>query len=128
MADNEHIHDENCGCGEDGDYGTVTLTLDDDREVECAILSIYPVGDKQYIALLPLDENQEAAEDEDVLIYRFIDNGDEDPEIENIEDDDEYEAAADAFDEMLDEEEFEDEDEDDDSSVDPDDPTAEKDL
>ena len=36
---------------------------------------------------------------------------DEDPEIENIEDDEEYEAAADAFDELLDEQEFDDEEE-----------------
>ena len=37
MAENEHIHDDNCGCGEDEDLGTVTLTLEDDKEVECAI-------------------------------------------------------------------------------------------
>ena len=131
MAENEHIHDDNCGCGEDEDLGTVTLTIEDDKEVECAILSIYPVGDNQYIALLPLDENGEANEESDVLIYRFIDNGeDEDPEIENIEDDEEYDAAADAFDELLDEEEFDDDSEDDEDAPadDADDPTAEKDL
>jgi hypothetical protein len=44
---------------------------------------------------------------DEVLIYRFIDNGeDQDPELENIEDDDEYDAAVDAFDEILDEDEF----------------------
>ena len=94
----------------DDDLGTVTLTLEDDSEVECMILAIYPAGGRDYIALLPMDENGEPEADSDVLIYRYIDHGeDEDPEIENIEEDDEYETAADAFDEMLDEQEFEEE-------------------
>ena len=41
-------------CG--GDGVTVTLTLDDDSTVECAIVGIFDGGDKEYIALLPLDE------------------------------------------------------------------------
>lgn len=106
MAENEN-NSENY---EDGDLGTVTLTLDDDTEVECAILAIYPVDDKQYIALLPVDENGDAADDADVLIYRFYDNGDDgDPDLENIEADEEYQAAADAFDQLLDEDSDEDE-------------------
>lgn len=106
-----HQHD-GCSCSDDDDLGTVTLTLEDDTDVECAILAIYPVEEKQYIALLLLDENGEAKEDEDVLIYRFVDNGeDQEPDLENIEDDAEYEAAADGFDELLDEEDFEGDDE-----------------
>ena len=66
------------------------------------IRNSYPVGDKEYIALLPMNDDSD-----EVLIYRFIDNGeDQDPELENIEDDDEYDAAVDAFDEILDEDEF----------------------
>lgn len=72
--------------------------------LECAILTVYPVGDKQYIALLPLDENGEN-EDGEVFLYRYKEENDN-PSLENIEDDDEYEAAADAFDEMLDDQEF----------------------
>jgi uncharacterized protein YrzB (UPF0473 family) len=87
---------------EEDDLGSVILTLDDDTELECSILCIYPVGDKEYIALLPMNDDSD-----EVLIYRFIDNGeDQDPELENIEDDDEYDAAVDAFDEILDEDEF----------------------
>ena len=44
-----------CGCGSDcGTDGqaTVTLTLDDGTIQECAILTIFPVEDKEYIALL----------------------------------------------------------------------------
>ena len=84
---------------------TVTLTLDNDEVVECAILTIYDVGDREYIALLPLDENGEA-EEGDVYLYRYEEvNGE--PTLDNIDDDDEYEAAADAFDEWLDTQEFE---------------------
>ena len=83
---------------------TVTLTLDDDTELECAVLTIYEVDGKEYIALLPMDEAEN--EDGDVYIYRYAEV-DGEPTLENIEDDDEYEAAADAFDEWLDEQEFE---------------------
>ncbi|MBM6947598.1 DUF1292 domain-containing protein [Mordavella massiliensis] len=84
---------------------TVTLTLDNDEVLECAVLTIFEAGGRQYIALLPLDENGE--EEGDVYIYRYIDTDPENPDLENIEDDDEYEIAADAFDEWLDEQEFE---------------------
>lgn len=84
---------------------TVTLTLDNDETLECAVLTIYSVGDQEYIALLPM--NDEENEDGDVYLYRYIETEDGEPTLENIEDDDEYEAAADAFDEWLDEQEFE---------------------
>ena len=84
---------------------TVTLTLDNDEVLECAVLTIYEAGGRQYIALLPLDENGE--EEGDVYIYRYIETDPENPDLENIEDDEEYEIAVDAFDEWLDEQEFE---------------------
>ena len=75
---------------------TVTLTLDNDETLECAVLTIYSVDDKEYIALLPLDEEGDN-EEGDVFIYRYVETADGEPTLENIEDDDEYEAAADAF-------------------------------
>lgn len=84
---------------------TVTLTLDDDEVKECAVLTIYEAGDREYIALLPIDEDGEP-ESDDVYLYRYEEvNGE--PTLDNIEDDEEYEIAADAFDELLDEQEFE---------------------
>ena len=102
----EHTHDHNCNCGCNEEV-TVTLTLDNDEVIECAVLTIYSVDDKEYIALLPLDEEGDN-EEGDVFIYRYVETKDGEPTLENIEDDDEYEAAADAFDEWLDEQEFED--------------------
>ena len=98
----EHNHNCDCGCNEEV---TVTLTLDNDEVLECAVLTIYSVDENEYIALLPLNEDGSEAEDGDVFLYRYVEV-DGEPTLENIEDDDEYEAAADAFDEWLDEQEF----------------------
>ena len=84
---------------------TVTLTLDNDEVVECAVLTVYTANDKEYIALLPLNEEGES-EDGDVYLYCY-EEVDGEPTLSNIEDDDEYEVAADAFDEWMDEREFE---------------------
>ncbi|MDD3139649.1 MAG: DUF1292 domain-containing protein [Lachnospiraceae bacterium] len=101
-------HNEGCNCGNHEEEAlTVTLTLDNDEVVECSVLTIYKVEDREYIALLPLDDNGDN-EEGDVFIYRFTQDGEDgEPTLDNIEDDDEYEAAADAFDEWLDEQEFE---------------------
>ena len=88
------------------EYMTVELTLDNDEVDECAILTLFEASGKEYIALLPLNENGET-EDGDVYLYRYIENESGEPELENIEDDDEYEIAADAFDEWMDTQEFE---------------------
>ena len=83
---------------------TVTLTLDDDRELECIVLTIFEAGGRDYIALLPT-EGEESDEGE-VYLYRYSEI-DGEPQLDNIEDDEEYEIAADAFDEWMDEQEFE---------------------
>lgn len=103
MSENTHGKDCDCGC-QDNEEATVTLTLDDGSELECAVLSIFPAGENQYIALVPLD--QEDSEEGDVYLYRFQELEDGEIQLDNIIDDDEYEIVADAFDELLDSEEF----------------------
>lgn len=49
---------------------TVTLTLDDGTELECVVLTIFEAGDREYIALLPLDGRE--AEDGEVYLYRYV--------------------------------------------------------
>ncbi len=83
---------------------TVTLTLDDGSELECVVLTIFEAGDKEYIALLPLDGQE--AEDGEVYLYRYSEDENGTPDLENIVSDEEYEIVADAFDELLDTEEF----------------------
>ena len=82
------------GLQDDADL-TITLTLDDDSELECAVVAIFPVQDKDYIALLPL-----GMEDAQEYLYRLKRNED-DIELENIEDDEEFELVADAYDTLL---------------------------
>ena len=87
----------------DGGDTTVTLTLDDGELLECVVLTIFEAGGKEYIALMP-----ESGEDEDgnVFLYRYAETEDGQPDLTNIGSDEEYEIVSDAFDEILDEEEF----------------------
>lgn len=87
---------------------TVELDLDDGRHVSCSVVTILTVSDRDYIVLLPLNENGEN-DDGEVWFYRYSENEEdpnEEPVLEYIEDDDEYETVADAFDEFLDNVEF----------------------
>ena len=97
MGLNENI-DEN-------DEPKVSMTLDDGTELECDVIAIFPVGSQDYIALLP-DKVIEGYEEGEVFLYRFKELENDDIELTQIETDEEYEAVADAFDELLDEEEF----------------------
>ena len=87
---------------------TVDLELDDGSHVTCAVVTILTVSGKDYIALLPLNEDGENTDGE-VWCYRYSENPkdpNEEPALGYIEDDEEYEAVADAFDEFLDTAEF----------------------
>ena len=55
-------------------------------------------------SLLPLDENGEN-EDGEVYLYRYYEENGQ-PNLDNIDSDEEYEIAADAFDEQMDTEQF----------------------
>lgn len=88
---------------------TVDIELEDGSNVSCAIITILTVNEKDYIVLLPLDEDGENTDGE-VWFYGYKEDETDpnvEPELLYIEDDDEYEAVADAFDEFLDNEEFE---------------------
>lgn len=87
---------------------TVTLDLEDGSSVECAVITILTVKEKDYIVLLPLDENGEN-NDGEVWIYGYSENmsdSNEEPILRFIDDDEEYEIVSDAFDEYLDNVEF----------------------
>ena len=88
---------------------TVDLSLDDGRNISCAVVTILEVNSKDYIVLLPLDEDGQS-EDGEVWFYGYREDPDEpnaEPILDFIESDEEYEAVADAFDEFLDEAEYE---------------------
>lgn len=98
--------------GKNDDYEaeemTVDLELEDGTMVCCAVITILTVESKDYIVLLPLNEDGEN-EDGEVWFYGYRenpDNPDEEPELEYIKDDAEYEKVEEAFDEYLDNCEF----------------------
>ena len=76
------------GCDPIENHKTITLTMEDDTEVECAVL------------LLPLDENGQN-ESGEVYLYTFARTENGDPMLSNIESDEEYAKAAVAFDTVL---------------------------
>lgn len=83
---------------------TVDLELEDGSTLQCEVVYIFEWDGDNYAALTPVDESIEE-------IYFFgieIEQGDGEPEITllQIEDEDTLEAIGDAFDEMVDEEEW----------------------
>ena len=91
---------------------TLTLELDDGSSVDCIVLAIFPMEvtreeetvEKQYIALVP--EEQADEEEGDIFLYEYNEDEDGQPILSNIEDDDEFDAVCDRFDEICDEEDF----------------------
>ena len=90
---------------QENDEITVTLTLEDDSELECVVLTTLEAAGRQYMALLPITEEGEDEEGE-VYRYRYTQSADGLPVLENIETDEEYDAAAEAFDSWLDDQEY----------------------
>ena len=88
------------------DRDTMTLDLDDGGRLECIVLNVFPVNNREYIALLPMNDEGHVEDDEQIFLYRFEELGDDEVNLETIEDDDEFELVSDYFDEMLDEQEF----------------------
>ncbi len=92
-----HDHDHNhgdCGCGHDHEheheeYQTIQLSLEDGREITAAVLEVFELDGKEYIALLPLEE-------ENALLYQFKEYEDG-IELINIESDEEFDAVSQAF-------------------------------
>ena len=77
---------------------TVTLTLDDDAELACLIVALFPVLSKDYIALYPMDENYN-----EIFLYRFSCDDSGEIALENIEDDAEFNLVAAAYDTLIEE-------------------------
>jgi uncharacterized protein YrzB (UPF0473 family) len=101
--ENECGDDNECGCGcgcgghdfEEGD-DTITVTFEDGVEKECVVLAIIEVDKKEYIALLPEDQ-------EEYFIYGYEED-EEGVELIAIESDDEFEKVSGMFEELFDQE------------------------
>lgn len=87
----------------------MTLYLDDGTELVCDVVGIFNDGEQDYIALFPADGDDDA----DIFLYRFsMENDDFDSiKLENIETDEEFDRAAEAFEAYMEQIEIIDEDE-----------------
>lgn len=97
MGDNKHLLNHDHDHDHDHDHEEmeiITLTLEDDTELECAVMGIFEVEDKEYIALLPIGDDEE---DEDVLLYEYKEISDEEFELALIEEEEEFELVSEAF-------------------------------
>ena len=84
---------------------TVDIILEDGSTVNCNIVTILTVNSKDYIVLMPKNDKGES-EDGEVWFYRYEEDENDvnvEPTLTYIDDDDEYEAVEEAFDEFLDE-------------------------
>lgn len=78
----------------------IPILDEDGKEVDCEVLAIFPVEERQYIVLAPEGR-------EETWIYRFEPVGEEEFNLVDIEDDSEFEKAAEAFDALYEDAEYE---------------------
>lgn len=90
--EHEHEHDEE----------VIVLTDEDGNEHEFTIVQVIKVDEKDYAILLPLHGEEE---EEEAVILRIDQENGEDILVE-IENEEEFERVAEAWEELLDEEEF----------------------
>jgi Protein of unknown function (DUF1292). len=89
MAENKKNNDVQ----EDEDI--ITLEFDDGTELECEIMGIFDHAGKDYISLIPLDGS------DDVYIYGYKEVGDDEFELEDIDDDKLFEEVVAEFDAIM---------------------------
>lgn len=87
---------------------TVDIQIDDNTTIECAVVTVLEVDGQDYIVLEPIVDEEDDLYGQ-IWFYGLNENPDdpnEEPELIVIDDDEVYEAVADAFDEYLDTQEF----------------------
>lgn len=80
---------------EDEDEDIITLEFDDDTAVDCYVMGTFELNGKEYIALAPEDGT------DDVYIYGYKQVSDDEFEINEIESEEEFDAAAAEFDAIM---------------------------
>lgn len=103
MSDHKHTDDCNCGDDHEHEFEVLTLSLDDGTELDCVVLEKFPLDDKTYIALQPLDDE----EDPSIHFFQYIED-DEEIELLEIEDEYEFEAVIEAYEDLFDFDDFDD--------------------
>ncbi len=79
----------------------VVTLMTDEGEVDCGIITVLELNDKEYIAVSPLDEDGELSEE--IWFYQFErdPSGGDEHDLIFIEDEDEYDQVIEKFDEWV---------------------------
>ena len=72
----------------------ITLVNEAGEEVKCAIVLIFELEERNYIALLPLENNEENG---DIQLYRYIEDENGQSGLGPIESDEEFNMVAEEF-------------------------------
>jgi uncharacterized protein YrzB (UPF0473 family) len=75
----------------------ITLIGENGENVDFEVIADFEINETEYAVLLPIDGSDEA------VIFKVVENGDE-PILEPIEDEDEFQMASEVFFELMDEE------------------------
>ncbi len=92
---------------EEGDDLFVTLELEDGKEIETQVITIFEVDGQDYIVLIPEDQVEE--EEGEVYIYRYFESEDGEPGLDNIETQEEFDMVSEIFDQIVEDGEFDEE-------------------
>jgi Protein of unknown function (DUF1292). len=96
-----HEHEEGCGCCGDHDDAVISIEYEDGTVVDCEILGTFEANGKEYVALVPQDSGEDA--EDNVLIYKYAEADDDSIELIDIEDEEEFNKAAEVLDRLLNE-------------------------
>lgn len=82
----------------------VTLDFEDGSQKECEVLTIFEADGRDYIVLIPTEEeDDEEIEEGEIFIYRYHEDEEGNPSLEEIQSEEEYEIVEARFEELLDE-------------------------
>ena len=84
-----------------------TLTDEDGNEIEFELLAYATINNNVYYAMIPADSKPKGAGDdvfEEYVILKSVTDENGEESLESIDDDEEFDAVADYFDDMFDEE------------------------
>ena len=94
---------------EDYEATIITLEYDDGTEEDCALVAVFdgvPGYMVQYAALIPVDKDDDE-EDTEMYLYRYEESGEDEYELEAIEDEIEFNAVSERFYDLMDENDIE---------------------
>lgn len=77
----------------------IMMLLDENgEEIAFEIVADFEVNDQEYAILAPVDDEEGSA-----IIFKVVDQGDDDPMLEYLTDEDEFDFVAKAYEELLEE-------------------------